>query len=215
MSWAVFFTPEELDEQFAALSPSAVDIGEDPRIAATLARLRDGYPPGSPSPVPRVTPDRRRRVAVASGARAQSRTHDVSAALATRHDVREVPADGEDARARIAWADVVVADAATHRAQAAIMDAPQGLVLDLTGCDPGETDELLLLRGDLFLWPATHEPRWLERFAAAGRHREPRRRRPARPARHGGRRRHARRRPGRPAREVRRHAAPDDGAGGT
>ena len=174
MGWAVFATEEELAETIAAASPSAVDIAADPRIAATLRRLRQGYRRRDATADTRTTPDPARRVAVVAADPSETRPAGLVAALAERHEVRAVRADASDAREQLGWADVVIADVPARRANPAILEAPQGMVFDLAGGEPAaDADEVLLLRADFFLWPPGDERAWLERFAAEGRIADP------------------------------------------
>ena len=169
MSWALFFTGEELDEQFAALSPAARDIAEDPAVAATLERLRRGYARRPRNDVPRLEPDSRRRVSVVSADPGAACAGDLPDALAVRHEVRSGAAAEADAAESFAWAEIVVADAAAYEQKPAVQAAQRALVLDLSATDPGRAGEQMLLRGDFFLWAPASEAAWVRRLASLGR----------------------------------------------
>jgi hypothetical protein len=162
MSWGLFYTVDELDLEFEGISPMAVDLSSEPHIAALLHRLRDGYPSCRPEPVPRLEPDPRRRVGIVGNA---ALTRAIGAALDGEHDVRVCAAESD---AGVGWADVVVVD---HTGWPSPHPAwPHNpVVIDVTGCDPSDADETMLIRGDFFLWDAERADAWIARFVEAGR----------------------------------------------
>jgi hypothetical protein len=166
MSWGLFYTAEEMDELFRALSPRARDIASDPKIAAALARLERGYAAGPRRAAPRRPADPGRRVAIVGDAPAAI---EAAASLSDAHEVRRAPAGGGDVDAAASWAEIVIADAAAYHAEAAVHRSWRPLVLDLSGLEPTEAPEGALLRGDFFLWDAPLGRAWTARLAEVGR----------------------------------------------